>query len=160
MKNKKFLLKMLLIYFSIMTIFVISIPLIHDWLVDRVDIGDYEMKSGTITDVYEKEKGNYLCQYIKIDGYDIFVVCGESDYNFNVGDSSDYYVYNGNAYYTKAQMQSSNNIVKILDFGMIASFLIMTIFAMFFIPIYITIAKKKNKIIIKDNEILEVKNMQ
>ncbi len=159
MKNNKFLLKMVLIYFSIIVIFIISVPLIHDWLVDMIDIGDYEIKSGIITDVYKKKKGNNLCQYIKIDGYDIFVVCGESEYNFNIGDNSDYYTYNGNAYYTKAQMQSSNNIVKILDIGMLASFFIMLIFAIFFIPIYLEIAKRKNKIIIKDNYIIEVKNM-
>lgn len=123
----------IIFWLMILLVVIGLIPILHDFIVDKVDIGHYDIESGIITDVYEKKKGSRDCQYIKIDDFDIFVKCGDlSEINLNVGDTSEYYIYNDNAYYTKAQMQSSNSIVKVLDFGMIGIYILMTILIIVF----------------------------
>lgn len=131
-KYIKFYLK--IIFWLMMFLIALGlIPIMHDIMVDKIDIGHYDIKTGVITNVYEKKKGNNTCQYIKIDNFDIFVKCGDlPESKLNVGDTSEFYVYNDNAYYTKAQMQSSNSIVKILDFGMIGIYILMAVLIIVF----------------------------
>ncbi len=112
-----------------------------------MDIGAYEERTGIIENIYIKNRGSSECQYINIEDFDVFVKCGDlSEIKLNVGDNIKYYYYNGSAFYTKGQMQSSNSLVKALDIGMLVSLFIAFMISIFFIPMYLIIAKKNNKI--------------
>lgn len=118
-----------LIIFVIIFLFIvcIAIPLIHDVLFDSFGISNYEVKKGIINDVIIEEKSDRgTCENIIVDNYNIFVQCG-NDYKqqFKVGDKTEYYVYKDKGYHTKDQMKSGSFIGKILDFGMIGTYILL-----------------------------------
>lgn len=123
-----------LIIFVLVTLFIIclGIPLVHDFLFDRFIVSNYEEKEGIVEDVILKDKDGMTCEEIVIYDYNIFIQCGK-DYKqqFNTGDETTYYVYKMKAYHTKDQMKSSSVIGKVLDYGMIGSYILI-----FFLIIY------------------------
>lgn len=117
-----------LIIFILITLSVIClvIPLVHDFLFDRFSISNYEEKEGLVTDVTLEDKDDMTCEYIVVDDYDIFVQCGsEYEQQFKIGDETTYYVYKDKAYHTEAQMKSGSFVGKILDYGMIGTYIVL-----------------------------------
>ena len=128
----------IILKFLIVLVIVLVIPIIHDIIVDNIDIKDYEIKNGTISDVStkrEKVNGKYdICENIKVDNYKIFVGCkveNQFKQKNKVGDTIEYYVYKDKAYYTINQMKSDSFIVKILDYGMFAVYFLIAILICF-----------------------------
>ena len=123
-----------LIIFVLVTLFIIclGIPLFHDFLFDRFSISNYEKEEGIVSDVILKDKDEMTCENIVVDDYNIFIQCG-SDYNqqFKINDKTTYYIYKDKAYHTKDQMKSGSFIGKVLDFGMIGTYILV-----FFLLIY------------------------
>lgn len=121
--------KIFLLFFIVFGVFLlvaVIIPLVHDFIFDRVTISNYEEKEGKVSDVILKEdKDNRTCEHIIVDNYDIFIQCKE-DYKqqFNIGDKTKYYVYKGKGYHTEAQMKSASFVGKIVDYGMIGSYIL------------------------------------
>lgn len=120
---------LILFILFILLIVCIGIPLLHDFLFDRYSISNYEKKEGIVSDVIIKTKSDSsTCENIVIDNYNIFVQCGDNyKQQYNIGDKTTYYVYNGNGYHTEAQMKSGSIIGKILDIGMIVSYILLFI---------------------------------
>ena len=123
-----------LILFILVIIFIISlgIPLFHDFLFDRYNISNYEEKEGIVTDVILEDKDGMTCENIVVDKYKIFVKCG-NDYKqqFKINDKTTYYVHKDKGYHTEAQMKSDTFIGKVLDYGMIASYILIFFLLMF-----------------------------
>lgn len=117
-----------LIIFVLVFIFIvgIAIPLVHDIIFDSFSVSNYEVEEGIVSDVIIKEKGKSTCENIIVDDYNIFVKCGE-DYRpqFNIGDRTEYYIYKGKGYHTVDQMKSGSFIGKIIDFGMIGTYILL-----------------------------------
>lgn len=118
-----------LIMLVIVSLFVIciAIPLVHDFLFDRFSVSNYEIKEGIVSDIVLKDKSDVeTCENIIVDDYNIFVQCGK-DYQqqFNIGDTTEYYVYNGKGYHTEDQMKSGSFIGKVLDFGMLGTYIVL-----------------------------------
>ena len=78
-----------------------------------------------------KNKKESTCENIVVDGYNIFVKCGK-DYKqqFEIGDETTYYVYKKKAYHNEHQMKSGTFIGKILDYGMIGSYILLYVLLM------------------------------
>lgn len=120
-----------LIIFVLVFLFIASlgIPLVHEILFDSFSVSNYEVEEGIVSDVIVEEKGSKgTCENIIVDNYNIFVKCG--DYykqQFNIGDRTEYYVYKGKGYHTEAQMKSGSFIGKIIDFGMIGSYIVLLV---------------------------------
>ena len=116
-----------LITFVLIALFIIAlgIPLIHDLIFDIYSVSNYKEKEGIVSDVILKNNNPKVCENIIVDDYNIFVKCG--DYykqQFNIGDKTTYYVYKDKAYHTKNQMKSGTLIGKIIDYGMIGSYVL------------------------------------
>lgn len=124
-KCKKSIFLILFVLFVLIIICLI-IPLFHDLLFDRLSVSNYEEKNGIVNDVILKNDGDSkICENIVVDDYNIFVQCG-SDYKqqFKIGDKTKYYVYKDKAYHTEAQMKSGSFIGKVLDYGMIGTYIL------------------------------------
>ena len=120
-----------LIVFVFIFIFIaaIAIPFGHDIIFDSFSVSNYDVREGIVSDVILKEKGNKgTCENIIVDDYNIFVKCGE-DYTgqFNIGDTTEYYVYKGKGYHTEDQMKSGSFVGKIIDFGMIGAYILLLV---------------------------------
>lgn len=126
--NKKLKKIFCLIISLIIFIFIIGlgIPLLHDFIFDNYNVSNYEEKEGIISEVkLKKNKDSKICENIIIDDYNIFVKCKDDDEShLKVGDKTKYYVYKNKAYYTKSQMKSGTLFGKILDYGMIGSYIL------------------------------------
>ena len=116
-----------LIIFILVVLMVICfiIPILHDFIFDMYTISNYDKKEGIISDVIIKEEKDSLCENIIVDNYNIFVKCGK-DYKpqFKEGDMTSYYIYKNKAYHTEDQMKSGSVIGKILDFGMLGTYIL------------------------------------
>ena len=116
-----------LVIFVLVAIFIIGlfIPLFHDFLFDKYSISNYEEKEGIVTDVKLKDKDGMTCEYIDVDDYNIFIHCGD-DYKpqFKIGNKTTYHIYKDKAYHTKDQMKSGSFIGKVLDYGMIGTYIL------------------------------------
>ena len=126
--NKKLKKIFCLIISLIIFLFIIGlgIPLLHDFLFDRFSVSNYEVKEGIVNNVKLEEKKDVgTCENIVVDDYNIFVQCGK-DYKqqFKIGDKTEYYIYKNKAYHTKDQMKSASLVGKILDYGMIGSYIL------------------------------------
>ena len=118
-----------LIIFVLVFIFIvgIAIPVVHDIIFDSFSVSNYEVEEGIVSDVIVEEKGKRgTCENIVVDDYNVFVKCGE-DYSpqFNIGDRTEYYIYKGKGYHTIDQMKSGSFIGKIIDFGMIGTYILL-----------------------------------
>lgn len=131
-KNYKKAINLILFVFAIFFIISLGIPLFHDFLFDRYSISDYEEKEGIVTDVILKDKDGMTCEYIVVDDYNIFVKCG-NDYKqqFKINDKTTYYIHKDKAYHTEAQMKSDTFIGKVLDYGMIGSYILILFLLIF-----------------------------
>lgn len=130
--NKKILLLIVFI-FLILLFFCLFLPLFHDFLFDRFGVSNYEEKEGIISDVILKnDKDSKNCEYIIVDNYNIFIQCGKNyKQQYNIGDKTKYYLYKGKGYHTEAQMKSSSLVGKILDYGLLGTYILIFILLTF-----------------------------
>ena len=123
-----------LIIFVLVTLFIIclGIPLLHDFIFDKFSVSNYEEKEGIVTDVILKDKDEGTCENIVVDNYNIFVQCGK-DYKqqFKIGDETTYYIYKKKAYHTEDQMKSGSFIGKVIDYGMIGTYILIFLLLMY-----------------------------
>ena len=118
--------RLIIFIFTFIFIAALGIPLLHDFLVDKLSVSNYEEKQGIVTDVIMKKKKDSTCENIVVDDYNIFVKCGKYyEQQFKIGDNTTYYVRKGKAYHNEHQMKSGTIIGKILDYGMIGSYLVL-----------------------------------
>ena len=125
---------LIIFVFIFLFMLCLGIPLIHDFLFDNYNVSNYEEKEGIVSEVkLEEKKESKICENIIVDDYNIFIKCGENyKPQFKVGDKTKYYVYKNNGYHTKDQMKSGTVIGKILDYGMIGSYIFLFILVVLF----------------------------
>ena len=139
MKDSSGIIRKLMLGLFAFLVIVLSIIFIHDNAINKIDVKDFEVKEGTITDVkIEKRiinRRHEKCERIDVDDYEIFVRCqpeNQFEQKNKMGDKIKYYVYKDKAYYTEKQMKSATPKASVLDNGVIIAFGILLIVIMIF----------------------------
>ena len=117
------------IVFFIIFFTCLAIPFFVDYLTRKIELKDYDIKEGIVSDVKISEKSDSTCENIVVDDYTMLVECGkEHKQQYNVGDKTKYYVYKGKAYHTEFQMKSASPMGRFLFYGMIGFYFMIGIF--------------------------------